>query len=132
MMYYRNGTMFKNGFMNNYISDAGGGGRMVLDYWTKNNPSNEMYGMGVAKISQSDAIYYEDASFLRIGDVTLGYNIPKAKLSKAGIDRLRVYFQLINPAYFTKFHGGDPEYNSGAYQDDVPSMSFTFGLNLGF
>jgi hypothetical protein len=45
---------------------------------------------------------------------------------------MRIYGQLINPRYFTKFHGGDPEYNGAAYQDDFPSMTFTLGLNLGF
>jgi len=132
MMYYRNGTMFRNSFLGNYVSDAGGGGRLALNYWTKNNPSNEMFGMGIASNNYRDAIYYEYASFLRIADITLGYTIPPAKLEKMGIDRVRVYLQAVNPAYFTKFHGGDPEYNGGAYQDDVPSETFTFGLNIAF
>jgi TonB-linked SusC/RagA family outer membrane protein len=131
MMYYRNGTMFKNGFLSNYASDAGGGGRLVLDYWTRNNPSNTMWGMGVAK-SNSDALYYEDASFLRLSDITVGYNLPRTRLEKMGMDRLRVYAQLVNPAYFTKFRGGDPEYNGGAYQDDFSSLTVNFGLNVGF
>jgi len=131
MMYYRNGTMFRNGFMSSYVSDAGGGARLKLNYWTRNNPSNEMWGMGVAK-TFSDALYYEDASFLRIADITVGYNLSKQKLQKLGVDRLRLYAQIINPAYFTKFNGGDPEYNGAAYQDDFPSLTCNFGLNLSF
>jgi TonB-linked SusC/RagA family outer membrane protein len=132
MMYYRNGTMFKNGFMSSYISDAGGGARLNLNYWTRNNPSNEIYGMGIPSSNFRDAIFYQDASFLRIADVTFGYTLPKAKTDKMGIDKMRFYLQLINPAYFTKFLGGDPEYNGAAYQDDVPSSTVTFGFNLGF
>ena len=132
MMYYRNGTMFKNGFMSSYISDAGGGARLNLNYWTRNNPSNEIYGMGIPGSNFRDAIFYQDASFLRIADVTFGYTLPKAKTDKMGIDKMRFYLQLINPAYFTKFLGGDPEYNGAAYQDDVPSSTVTFGFNLGF
>lgn len=131
MMYYRNGTMFRNGFMSSYVSDAGGGARLKLNYWTRNNPSNEMWGMGVAK-TFSDALYYEDASFLRIADITVGYNLSKQQLQKLGVDRLRLYAQIINPAYFTKFNGGDPEYNGAAYQDDFPSLTCNFGLNLSF
>lgn len=131
MMYYRNGTMFRNGFMSSYVSDAGGGARLKLNYWTRNNPSNEMWGMGVAK-TFSDALYYEDASFLRIADITVGYNLSKQKLQKLGVDRLRLYAQIINPVYFTKFNGGDPEYNGAAYQDDFPSLTCNFGLNLSF
>jgi TonB-linked SusC/RagA family outer membrane protein len=132
MMYYRNGTMYKNGFMSSYISDAGGGARLNLDYWTRNNPSNQIYGMGIPGSNYRDAIFFQDASFLRIADVTVGYTLPKAKTDKMGIDKMRFYLQLINPAYFTKFLGGDPEYNGAAYQDDVPSSTVTFGFNLGF
>jgi TonB-linked SusC/RagA family outer membrane protein len=132
MMYYRNGTMYKNGFMSSYISDAGGGARLNLNYWTRNNPSNEIWGMGIPGSNFRDAIFFQDASFLRIADVTVGYTLPKAKTDKMGIDKMRFYLQLINPAYFTKFLGGDPEYNGAAYQDDVPSSTVTFGFNLGF
>lgn len=132
MMYYRNGTMFKNGFMSSYISDAGGGARLNLNYWTRNNPSNQIWGMGIPGSNFRDAIFYQDASFLRIADVTFGYTLPKAKTDKMGIDKMRFYLQLINPAYFTKYLGGDPEYNGAAYQDDVPSSTVTFGFNLGF
>jgi hypothetical protein len=45
---------------------------------------------------------------------------------------MRVYFQLTNPQFFTKYHGQDPEYNSSSYIDDVPYIIYTFGLNIGF
>ena len=106
--------------------------RLNLNYWTRNNPSNEIWGMGIPGSNFRDAIFYQDASFLRIADVTFGYTLPKAKTDKMGIDQMRFYLQLINPAYFTKFLGGDPEYNGAAYQDDVPSSTVTFGFNLGF
>ena len=133
-MYYRNGTMYKNGFLSNYASDAaaGGGGRLKLNYWTRENPSNEMWGLGVVKGNFQDAIYYEDASFLRISDITVGYNVPSNLLKKLSLQRLRIYAQIINPAYFTKFHGGDPEYNGSAYQDDFPSITTNFGINVSF
>jgi hypothetical protein len=104
---------------------------IVLNYWTRNNPTNDWYGVGVSQPYKS-AIQYEDASFLRINDVTMGYNLPKAKLEKLGIDRLRFYFQLVNPARFTKFRGNDPEYNGGGYQDDFEAINYTFGVNVGF
>ena len=132
MMYYRDGTMYKNGFLSNYVSDPGGGGRLSLNYWTKENPSNDMWGMGVPSTTGRDAIYFQDASFLRISDITLGYTLPRKILDKMGIDNMRMYLQSINPAYFTKFSGGDPEYNGAAYQDDFPSSTLTFGFNVGF
>jgi hypothetical protein len=58
--------------------------------------------------------------------------MPKAKLDKLSIDRLRVYVQISNPFIFTKYHGLDPEFNGNTYIDDVPNIVYTFGVNLGF
>lgn len=134
-MYYRNGTMFMNGLF--------GGGTMadytnnrynhiVLNYWTRNNPTNDMYGVGITQ-PYKNAIAYQNANFLRISDITVGYTMPKTKLDKYSIDRLRLYVQVSNPFIFTKYKGLDPEYNgSGGYVDDVPNVVYTFGINLGF
>jgi TonB-linked SusC/RagA family outer membrane protein len=133
-MYLRNGTMFMNGLF--------GGGTMadytnnrynhiVLNYWTRNNPTNDMYGVGISQ-PYKNAIAYQHANFLRVSDITLGYTMPKAKLDKLSIDRLRVYVQISNPFIFTKYHGLDPEFNGNTYIDDVPNIVYTFGVNLGF
>ncbi|MDP4284877.1 MAG: TonB-dependent receptor [Bacteroidota bacterium] len=134
LLYYRNGSLFQNGLF--------GGGTMadytntryehiVLDYWTRNNPSNTMYGVGISQ-PYRNALAYQDASFLRVSDITAGYTLPKPKLDQWGIDRLRVYLQVTNPFVFTKYKSLDPEYNSNTYRDDVPFTIYTFGLNLGF
>jgi TonB-linked SusC/RagA family outer membrane protein len=132
-MYYRNGTMFNNGLLTGTMGDYTNTryNHIVLNYWTRNNPTNDYYGPGVAQAYKA-AIAYEDASFLRISDITFGYTMPQAKLSKWGIDRMRAYVQVSNPFIFTKYHGMDPEYNSSTYIDDVPTVIFTFGVNLGF
>ena len=44
----------------------------------------------------------------------------------------RFYAQASNAFIFTKYVGFDPEFNSGAYQDDVPSMTITVGTNISF
>jgi len=133
MMYYRNGTFYNNNLLNGTMGDYTNTryNHIVLNYWTRNNPTNDWYGVGVSQPYKS-AIQYEDASFLRISDITLGYSVPKVKLDKWNLDRMRVYFQLTNPRFFTKYHGQDPEYNSSSYIDDVPYIIYTFGLNIGF
>jgi hypothetical protein len=78
------------------------------------------------------AIHYEDASFLRVSDITIGYNMLKSHIAKWGVDRMRTYMQVSNPFIFTQYHGQDPEYNSSTYIDDVPTVIFTFGLSVGF
>ncbi len=133
LLYYRNGTLYNNGLLTGTMGDFTNQryNHIVMNYWTKNNPVNDWYGPGVAQAYKS-AIQYEKASFLRVSDITLGYTLPKTTLDKWGVDRLHFYVQVINPFVFTKYHGMDPEYNSSAYIDDVPTVTYTFGLNLGF
>ena len=104
---------------------------IVLNYWTRKNPTNDFYGPGVSQPYKS-AIQYEDASYLRVSDITVGYTMPKRVLDRIKIDKLRLYLQITNPFVFSKYHGLDPEYNSSTYIDDVPNIVYTIGLNLGF
>lgn len=133
LIYYRKGTQFNNALLSGTMGDYTNTryNHIVLNYWTRNNPTNTYYGPGVAQ-PYKQAIYYEDASFLRISDITAGYTMPSAKLQRWGVDRMRVYLQVTNPFVFTKYHGMDPEYNSGTYIDDVPTIIYTVGLNIGF
>jgi len=133
LMYYRNGTMFNNGMLGGTMGEYTGGryNKMVMNYWTRNNPTNDFYGPGIAQPYRG-ARSFEDASFLRLSDVTLGYTIPQGLLDKKKIERMRVYFQVINPKFWTKYNGNDPEYNGNTYIDDVPNMTLAFGLNVGF
>ena len=132
-LYYRNGTMYNNnllaGTMGDYTNTRYN--HIVLDYWTRKNPINTFYGPGISQPYKA-AIQYEDASYLRVSDITVGYTMPKTILDKLKIDKVRVYLQITNPFVFSKYHGMDPEYNSSTYIDDVPNIVYTFGLNLGF
>ena len=133
LMYYRNGTLYNNNLLNGTMGDYTNNryNHIVIPYWTRNNPIDSWYGPGVSQPYKS-AIQYEDASFLRISDITLGYTVSKKKTDKWGIDRMRVYLQITNPFVITKYHGQDPEYNSSSYIDDVPYVLYTFGCNIGF
>jgi hypothetical protein len=44
----------------------------------------------------------------------------------------RIYGQVSNPFVFSDFTGFDPEFNSAIFQDDVPSMIYTFGVSISF
>lgn len=132
LLYYRNGTMFRNGMLSGTMGEYTGTryNHIVMDYWTRNNPTNDFYGPGIPQ-AYRNARSYEDASFLRLSDVTLGYNVPQSFLDKKKIDRMRVYFQVINPKFWTKYNSMDPEYNSNTFIDQVPSMTVAFGASIG-
>jgi hypothetical protein len=53
--------------------------------------------------------FFEDASFLRLRTLTLGYTFPSAFSSKYNVTKLRVYFSGSNLLLFTKYTGADPE-----------------------
>lgn len=55
--------------------------------------------------------YLEDASFLAIRNVNLGYNVPSALMSKLRLQSLRVYLSMSNALMLTKkgFNGYNPE-----------------------
>ena len=88
----------------------------------------------------SDA-YIEDASYLRVKNISLGYTFPKKWISKLGIDMLRVYVNVQNAFTITGYKGYDPEV--GAQNQNVllrgidnarypTQRTWTFGLNLDF
>ncbi len=132
--YYRNGTQYKNNTLAGTFGDVAATRYNVLaslDYWRSDNPSNSYYGVAVANPYRA-AIQYQDASFLRISDITLGYSLPKSLMEKMKLYTGRIYAQAINPVILSKFTGFDPEFNSAIYQDDVPSMTISVGLNLSF
>jgi TonB-linked SusC/RagA family outer membrane protein len=80
--------------------------------------------------------YLQDASFLRLRNITLAYSLPKSFLEKIGvIDGLRLYVQGENLLTFTNFVGWDPEssilraIDRGQYP--TPKI-YTFGATINF
>lgn len=105
------------------------------NWWTVDNPTNDWV------INQKDADkmngffgnIYEKTDFARIKDVSLGYDLPKSLISKAGITRLRVYITGRNLATFTKWRGMDPDLTDEEGQQRIPMQKeYVFGVSLGF
>jgi len=113
----------------------------LLDRWTPTNPSNEIPRASSSPLGIVSERYVEDASFLRLKLITLGYTFPKSITSKIKIQTLKLYVSFENPITWTKYRGYDPEVSSyeqnnlypgidfGAYPN---SKTFLTGLNLTF
>jgi len=89
--------------------------------------------------------FVEDASFLRLSNLTIGYTLPKSLTQKAYIQSARIYVTGGNLFCLTGYSGIDPEVNTepsrgssgyptigldyGAY---TRARTFTIGLNVKF
>jgi TonB-linked SusC/RagA family outer membrane protein len=75
-------------------------------------------------------VYLEDASFLRMDNLTLGYTVP----ARRGFESMRIYGTVQNVFTFTDYSGVDPE--AGLNGIDLTiyprSRTFTAGLSIGF
>jgi TonB-linked SusC/RagA family outer membrane protein len=89
--------------------------------------------------SQSFAV--EDGSYLRINNVTLGYNIPKSILSKVKVSAFRLYATVNNLATITGYTGYDPDASTRRADPTTPGVdyaayprarTFVAGLNITF
>ena len=78
------------------------------NWWTPTNPTNEHWANDY-NANPLGVKVYEDASFIRLRDITLSYNIPSKFISKAKINNFKVYFTARNILTITKFKGIDPE-----------------------
>lgn len=85
--------------------------------------------------------WIEDGSYLRIQNISLGYNFPKKWINKIGMTNCKLYFNVQNVYTFTGYSGLDPEigsYNQQAGLSNVdmgryPSPRiYTLGANITF
>lgn len=86
--------------------------------------------------------YVEDASFLRLSSLTIGYSLPDRWISKAYIKTARIFFTASNLFCVTPYSGADPEVDTRSKINPLAtgvdfsafpkSRAFNFGINLSF
>ncbi|GAA4444303.1 TonB-dependent receptor [Pontibacter saemangeumensis] len=118
----------------------------VLERWTPEEKSTAfprvVFGDNVSNGSAfviSENV--EKADFLKLQTATLGYKIPTALVSKAGISSLRLYTSVFNAFVLTDYTGADPEISTNGNSNTTPGVernsvpqgrTFTVGINVGF
>ena len=73
-------------------------------------------------------LFVHDADFLRISNVTVGYDFAHL-LDCKYVSKLRLYFQVQNLYTFTKYDGMDPEVGAGVGD---PAYGWVRGVDMGF
>jgi hypothetical protein len=81
-----------------------------------------------------DTHLIEDASFMRMKNLTVSYSLPKSWMRKTHfMNGCRIYFVGRNLLTFTKYKGYDPEVDSNVQLGNYPNTKqYSVGLELTF
>lgn len=121
------GVTKRNPWKNTSFASDIRGNWFAQEFWTPENPRNDFF------INHPDANpfgvnFYEDASFLRLRDVTLSYTFENDLFGGTGLNGVQVYSTVRNLLTFTSYGALDPELDN---QLDTPlQREFVFGLKF--
>ena len=105
-----------------------------IDRWTPENPSTTLPRLGGFNNNVVSDFFIEDASYIRIKNLEIGFSVPEDALAKYGMQKLRIYFAGSNLITITDFKNFDPERaGTGSSDLSVPLYKiYSLGLNLKF
>ncbi|OAQ40316.1 hypothetical protein A5893_05020 [Pedobacter psychrophilus] len=139
MKYYWN----ERAFNNSIVELADGVGSLVAGnhyYYNETNPSdpaNNINGKYPRLKNTTDSqnnipsdFYFYDASYIKLKNMQLGYNIPDAFLKKIKMSRARIFVSGENLLTITDYPGLDPEI--GASVNYPTARQYSLGLNVSF
>jgi TonB-dependent starch-binding outer membrane protein SusC len=132
-LYIVNGVTKSSPFM----SDVNYGGSLQgykngikRDYWTPENPSNSTFRPHETVTSEyRGTLDYQDASYVRLTNLTLAFTLPDKWAKAANFGRVRLYMRGDNLITITKYLSVSPETNPDSYPETV---NYTFGINVNF
>ena len=113
----------------------------AVSYNKLKSAADKQFGQNVLSVAQKQTFtsyHLESGNYLKLSNVTLGYNIPVK--ANAFIKGARVYASASNLFTITKYSGLDPELSNGSptysgidSRDKYPSIrTFTAGVNINF
>jgi hypothetical protein len=112
----------------------------VLDRWTPTNTDGSIPKATSSNGYISSSRWVEDGSYIRLKNLSLGYNLPKSVLGKSGIEKFRIYLSGQNLFTLTNYTGYNPDvsYRDGNtsigldYGTYPTTKSVTLGVNVSF
>jgi len=133
--YYRLGHMINSDFSNAQATMQGRYNNIVVDYWTIDNPTNDYPrpNKNQENISFGSSLRYVDGGYIKLRNITLGYEFPKAIIDKIRMNKLRLYFTAQNPLVWSSYKLFDPERAGNVTSGEMPSSQlFLGGINISF
>ncbi|WP_215241255.1 TonB-dependent receptor [Dyadobacter helix] len=104
------------------------------------NPNSDVpsiYGWGYAPMTggtaQNSTYFLKNASYLRLKNLNIAYNVPSKLTGKVGISHLRIFIAGDNLITFTKYPDLDPERAGDGWHAQYPQLKvYSVGLNVKF
>lgn len=116
----------------------------IKDRWTSAGQQTDVPRLFLADntAQQASTRWLENGDFLRLRQISLGYNVPSEMSTRLGLTSLRIYGQIQNAYVWTKYKGSDPEVNTNRNNSNISygidnrsipqTRSYTLGLNVSF
>ena len=109
-----------------------------LDRWTTPGQITDVPKLTTSNYSiQENSKYLEDASYLRLRNISIGYTLGKSVVERIKLNQLRLYVSASNLLLFTPYTGADPEANLGTeniqgydYGTPPQARTFQFGVQI--
>jgi TonB-linked SusC/RagA family outer membrane protein len=131
-LYAYNNSKFRTDFSS--LASGENWGQRLLDAWTPTNTGSTIPAATLINSNdegRASTYFIENASYLKLRNVQLGYSLPAEVAGKVKLQGVRIYVQAQNflLGKSKQFTGPDPEVTN--YQYPVP-LIYTTGLNLSF
>ena len=104
----------------------------VNNYWSPYHPTSDVNAMRYetyfgmpTKGNEVDTRCVEDASYLRLKSVSIGYTLPGRLSKKIGMKKLRIYVSAQNLITWTDYTGYDPDVSVGKYGALTPNLDYS-------
>jgi hypothetical protein len=118
---YKGGTDFPFNNRQEYIKNHN---YYSFPYWTPNNPINDYARINSLRLSGMNI--WVSKSYMRLQNLSLGYNIPQRLLGATVFNNARLAFNIDNAGLLTKWEIGDPE-----SETEMPRI-FSFSVDFSF
>ena len=106
------------------------------NYWSESNRNPYAFwprlsSQTISNNNQTNTWFMQDATFLRLKSVEVGYTLPRDLLKKIKVQNFRVYVSGTNLLCWSKFKLWDPEMAGNGFGYPIQRV-FNIGINLGF
>jgi len=110
---------------------------LAEEIWSSDNPNGSLPGIAANPYAgnnpaSADDFYLEEASFLRLQTISMGYRLPNTTIRRIwpAVRLARFFFNMDNLAVLTNYSGYDPEYTEN---NPYPhAYATTFGVEIEF